>query len=877
VFSCMPFFMGLTAAPGTKADGKVFDDNFNSDASYFDVVMVAVQDTIVPEVVNITPVFNVNQANNTMTVEFTLTYNKGVKLGDSHKFAIHQNPGPNYTEIETIGNTGIVIDNRTVTIKPTTVFNTTDRYELVITAGSVVDSAGTWATSYTHVFIYDQTAPVLQSITPNLAEMQDLEVVITLTYNENVQLAPTYQILFYHFPPGQEKVEFERMDETHITVEENTITINPSKAFQPLSTYELVITSGSIMDMAGNAAASVTRTFSTIDDTYPTVVERSNVFTNAGRLTLLFSKPVNINGAQATIRRQSNNEVVATVPLQKDGERQLSLTYNIAQLTDDNELFVIEIPGESITDLVGNQWAGFGEEAWVVGLPDRVAPELLTVDPDLSQTVARNAIFTFTFSEDIKLPASYSIEFKFYEDDGGPYNNNNWVIFERMDASTITIIGNTMILDPVKVFEVTENHNRAQYQLTISGGSITDLAGNAFTYDGRGNFSQTFNTNSEMLSLVTFVPMDGDTLNNFPEYLTITFSQEILLSDTTAVNQAALDSLVYMNSGGQDIPFTASLVNNRIIRIVPEATVVPEFGAQYTYGFHSGLIDSAGVEFSAQEATFTLRDIDATIAEIRGEGEVSPMDGETVRITGTVTAIFPGEGFFVQDANAARSGIWVAYAETDTLAAGSGVVVVGEVGELNQVTSIVAQSVWLTDAPLTVEPLVLDLTDDSITLYESILVQVTQGRASAANAQGGWTLYFDDTTDSLLVGNRLLVYAPVENNLYNVTGVVSNRGGIYRLQPRTEADVVDATEPTNVHIPRGAEFNIYPNPFENVVRISNSDKLSRVVIANITGQLVVDKKYPGSEINTSRLISGVYIISLFDDNGLLKTSRIVKR
>jgi hypothetical protein len=877
VFSCMPFFMGQAATFAINANAKTFEGNLYLSSSEVEGAMAAAEDSIVPEVVNITPVFNVDNTTNTMTVVFTITYNKGVVLGDNYSIVIHQNPGPNSSEIEAVADTGLVAEGRTITVKPATVFNTTERYELILTAGSVVDSAGNWAPSFTHVFIYDQTSPQLQSVVPNLNELQDLEVVFTLMYNENVQLAPTYQIHLYHFPPGQERVLFEELNESSITIEENVVTINPVQHFEPLSTYELVITAGSLMDMAGNLAPSFTRSFSTIDTSYPSVVERSTSFSRTGGLTLRFSKPVTLNGAQATIRNQADSMIIATVPLLQEGERQFSLSYDITQFTNDSMLFVIEVDEGLIADLSGNLWPGFGEDAWVVGLPDRMAPELLTVDPNLDETVPRNGIFTFTFSEDIKLANSYTIQFRFYRDDGGTYNDTNWVVFEYMDLSSITISGNTLVLDPVKLFQVTENHNRERYQLIIASGSITDLAGNNFKFGERSSFSETFDTNSEIISVVTFAPMDGDTLDQFPPYLSIGFSQEILLSDSTAVDQTALDSLVYLNMGGQEVGFTASLINSRTVRIELDSTAVPEFGAQYTYGFLAGFIDSTGMEFPAQEATFTLRNINVTIAEVRGEGDVSPMEGETVRITGTVTAIFPGEGFFVQDANAVRSGIWVAYSETDTLAAGDGVIVVGEVDELNEVTSIVAHSLWLTDAPLAVEPLMLDFTADSVAMYESVLVQVNQGRASAANEQGAWTLYFDETTDSLFIGNRLLVYAPVENNMYNITGVVSNRGGVYRLQPRIEADVVDVTEPTSVHIPSGAEFTIYPNPFTNVVRISNYDKLSRVIIVNITGQLVVDIKYPDAEINTSRLISGVYIISLFDGKELLKTSRIVKR
>ncbi len=877
VFSCMPFFLGLTYASAMMADAKtILEDNYLN-APIGEAATIAQEDTIVAEVVNITPVFDVDETGNTMNVVFTLTYNKGVVLGESYKFAIHRNPGPNYTEIELVADTGIVVEGNTITVKPATVFNTTERYELAVTAGSVEDSTGNALPSYTHVFIYDQTPPQLTGVTPNLNQLVDLEPEFVFTFNEDVQLVPNYQILILHYPPGQAGVEFERFSTSQITIVENTLTINPSKALEPMSVYELVITAGSVMDMAGNLANSFTRTFSTVDITFPSVVERSTSFSPTGGLMLRFSKPVTLNGAQVTIRNQADSTIVATIPFEQVGERQFNLSYDISQFTNDSMTFILEVDEGLIADLSRNVWEGFGTDPWIVSLPDRVAPELLSVEPNLDETVARNAIFTLTFSEDIKLANYHFIEFKFYQDDGGAYNDSNWVVFEVLDHSSITITGNTMVLDPKKLFQVTENDFRAEYQLIIASGSITDMAGNTFMFGERTNYSKTFDTNSETITSVTFSPMDGDTLDHFPPFLSMSFSQEILLSDSTAVDQAALDSLVYVNRGGQDVAFTTSVMDSRTVRIELDSAEVPEYGAQYTYGFLAGFIDSTGVAFPAQEATFTLRDINATIAEVRGGGQVSPMVGETVRITGTVTAIFQGEGFFVQDANTARSGIWVAYAETGTLESGSGVIVVGEVSELAQVTSIVAESVWLTDAPLTVEPLVVNWATDSVETYESMLVQVTQGRASAADQQGAFTLYFDESSDSLLIGNRIFMYSPVESNVYDVTGVVSNRGGVFRLQPRTEADVVDVTEPTSAHIPSGAEFTIYPNPFTNVVRISNYDKLSRVIISNITGQQVVDLKYPGSEINTSRLISGVYIISLFDEKGLVKSSRLVKR
>jgi hypothetical protein len=73
------------------------------------------------------------------------------------------------------------------------------------------------------------------------------------------------------------------------------------------------------------------------------------------------------------------------------------------------------------------------------------------------------------------------------------------------------------------------------------------------------------------------------------------------------------------------------------------------------------------------------------------------------------------------------------------------------------------------------------------------------------------------------------------------------------------------------------QFKVYPNPFNDHINIDNGDKLSRVVISNIAGQRVIDVEYPGRVVRTPNLVSGVYVVTLFTENGITKTERIVKR
>jgi hypothetical protein len=123
----------------------------------------------------------------------------------------------------------------------------------------------------------------------------------------------------------------------------------------------------------------------------------------------------------------------------------------------------------------------------------------------------------------------------------------------------------------------------------------------------------------------------------------------------------------------------------------------------------------------------------------------------------------------------------------------------------------------------------------------------------------------------------LFAYTPVDGHYFTVTGVINGANSLYKLEPRKTADVIDLTKTTTVFNPDNLQFNVYPNPFNDYLNIDNSDKLSRVTITNIAGQRVMDIQYPERVIRTSNLVSGVYVITLFTEEGIAKSERMVKR
>ncbi len=72
-------------------------------------------------------------------------------------------------------------------------------------------------------------------------------------------------------------------------------------------------------------------------------------------------------------------------------------------------------------------------------------------------------------------------------------------------------------------------------------------------------------------------------------------------------------------------------------------------------------------------------------------------------------------------------------------------------------------------------------------------------------------------------------------------------------------------------------YTLYPNPVSDILNISNADKLERVMITNIAGQTVKVVTNNLNQIDTNELRTGYYFVTLYSNEGVVKTERIVKR
>jgi len=94
--------------------------------------------------------------------------------------------------------------------------------------------------------------------------------------------------------------------------------------------------------------------------------------------------------------------------------------------------------------------------------------------------------------------------------------------------------------------------------------------------------------------------------------------------------------------------------------------------------------------------------------------------------------------------------------------------------------------------------------------------------------------------------------------------------------PTTTANITSSTG-----IPEAPEsiVKVYPNPFNQVINIENAEKVNRIIIYNIIGNVVMDKEVPSSPkyVLETNFPLGVYVVTLITDEGQRITKRMIKR
>jgi len=265
-----------------------------------------------------------------------------------------------------------------------------------------------------------------------------------------------------------------------------------------------------------------------------------------------------------------------------------------------------------------------------------------------------------------------------------------------------------------------------------------------------------------------------------------------------------------------------------------------------------------------------------SIKSIQGEGAYSPYVGSYQRILGTVSAVVPNTGYFLQDALTPWSGIWVED-NANVVMEGNGVRVDGTVAELNDVTTIKASKVLVVNPPLTITAQQVASPEAAkAEQYESVLVKVAGARfQGSVNLDGSWPLKTTEL-NRIFVNKWMYTYLPAEGHFYTVTGIVNGLLNNFRLEPRKAADIIDLTNTTPVSSLREEEIAVYPNPFSDRLNIGNHDQLTRLTITDMAGRIRLDVIRPEAIIRTGHLSNGLYVVALYDRTGFVSAKKFIK-
>jgi hypothetical protein len=262
-----------------------------------------------------------------------------------------------------------------------------------------------------------------------------------------------------------------------------------------------------------------------------------------------------------------------------------------------------------------------------------------------------------------------------------------------------------------------------------------------------------------------------------------------------------------------------------------------------------------------------------TIAEIQGQADSSPYLDQYVSTSGYVMAK-NSNGFFLQDAEAAWSGIWVLDFGAANASVGDEVEVSGQVLEYYNLTELditEGSSNILSSNNTLFNPIMISEVSED---YESVLVKVAGVCDGLPNEYGEWTLS-GITIDDYFYGDDWGggTFSPEIGNEYTITGPLNYAYSLFRVNPRDDNDIQDGMMSNFELIQDFSILEAYPNPFNPTVTIEFSalnTEMIEVSIYDIMGHKVEDLFSSVIESNqlqtlswdASNYSSGDYLIHL---------------
>ena len=342
-----------------------------------------------------------------------------------------------------------------------------------------------------------------------------------------------------------------------------------------------------------------------------------------------------------------------------------------------------------------------------------------------------------------------------------------------------------------------------------------------------------------------------------------------------------LDASGSLNTEGDIVAyFWEQVAGNNSVDLDDEETMTTTFLAPNESDvlvFDLTVYDADGNESTDSVSITVIASVgNLTIAEIQGQTDASPYEDQYVSTSGYVTAK-NSNGFFIQDAEAAWSGIWVLDFGNANTSIGDNIEVSGQVVEYYNLTELditAGSSNILSSNNMLFNPILITEVTEA---YESVIVKVAGICDGLPNDYGEWTLS-GITIDDYFYGDNWGdgSFVPILGNEYTITGPLNYAYSLFRVNPRDDEDIQEGILSNSEVIQDFSILKAYPNPFNPVISIEFSTietQNIQVFIYDLMGnkiETLFDGLSQSNVLNTltwdaSRYSSGDYFIHLASD------------
>ncbi|MBP8824306.1 MAG: carbohydrate binding domain-containing protein [Flavobacteriales bacterium] len=247
----------------------------------------------------------------------------------------------------------------------------------------------------------------------------------------------------------------------------------------------------------------------------------------------------------------------------------------------------------------------------------------------------------------------------------------------------------------------------------------------------------------------------------------------------------------------------------------------------------------------------------------------SPVNGQSVMTGGIVTAVMPGDGYFIQSGSGLWNGVYV-YDQDNTPAMGDSVTFTCSVSEYFNLTELSGVSAYTLVSSGNTIPAAYDVATGDVSLepLESVLVRVNNAACTEAPSGANFGKYkVDDGSGDATIGKVIYTTTPdpVLGTAYNVTGVNYYTFGEYNIQPRMASDVDFATAVRESDL--SGSMTVGPNPASDLLHVNLGQAGGSSVeyaLTDMQGRTVQSGSFSGSQgtINVAGRATGLYHLTL---------------